>query len=147
MLEMGYAGFLILQSKAGDLDSIPESGRSPGEGNGNPLQYSCLENPTNREAWRATVHGITRIGYDLVRERERERERERKEACRTFSWSSSDVAYRIIHSEFPEVFSCFVVLGQMWWITMVPTKPICTIYKGCLVKCSSPDVGLSRSIL
>ena len=36
---------------AGDLDSIPGLGRSPGEGNGNPLQYSCLENPMDREAW------------------------------------------------------------------------------------------------
>ena len=42
---------------AGDLDSIPGSGRSPGEGNGNPLQYSCLENPMDRGAWQATVHG------------------------------------------------------------------------------------------
>ena len=41
----------------GDLASIPESGGSPGEGNGNPLQYSCLENPMDRGAWRATVHG------------------------------------------------------------------------------------------
>ena len=43
---------------AGDLGSIPGSGRSPGEGNGNPLQYSCLENPTDRGAWWTTVHGI-----------------------------------------------------------------------------------------
>ena len=41
----------------GDLGSIPGSGRSPGEGNGNPLQYSCLENPMDRGAWWATVHG------------------------------------------------------------------------------------------
>ena len=41
---------------AGDLDSIPGSGRSPGEGNGNPLQYSFLENPVDRGAWQATVH-------------------------------------------------------------------------------------------
>ena len=46
---------------AGDLGLIPGSGRSPGEGNGNPLQYSCLENPTNREAWRATVHGVAEL--------------------------------------------------------------------------------------
>ena len=43
---------------AGDLGSIPGSGRSPGEGNGNPLQYSCLENPMDGGAWRATVHGV-----------------------------------------------------------------------------------------
>ena len=43
-----------------DLGSVPGLGRSPGEGNGNPLQYSCLENPMDRGAWRATVHGITK---------------------------------------------------------------------------------------
>ena len=44
---------------AGDLGSIPGSRRSPGEGNGNPLQYSCLENPVDGGAWWATVHGVT----------------------------------------------------------------------------------------
>ena len=44
---------------AGDLGSIPGSGRSPGEGNGNPLQYSCLENSMDGGAWRAAVHGVT----------------------------------------------------------------------------------------
>ena len=44
----------------GDLGSVPGSGRSPEEGNGNPLQYSCLENPMNREAWEATVHGVAK---------------------------------------------------------------------------------------
>ena len=44
----------------GDLGSIPGSGRSPGGGNGNPLQYSCLENPTDGGAWWATVHGVTK---------------------------------------------------------------------------------------
>ena len=47
---------------AGDPGSIPGSGRSPGEGNGNPLQYSCLGNPMDRGAWRATVHGVTELG-------------------------------------------------------------------------------------
>ena len=42
----------------GDLGSIPGVGRSPGEGNGNPLQYSCLENPTDGGAWQATVPGV-----------------------------------------------------------------------------------------
>ena len=45
---------------AGDLGSIPGSGRFSGEGNGNPLQYSCLENPMDGEAWSATVHGVTK---------------------------------------------------------------------------------------
>ena len=43
---------------AGDTDSIPESGMSPGEGNGNPLQYSCLGNPIDREAYQAIVHRV-----------------------------------------------------------------------------------------
>ena len=46
---------------SGDQGSIPGLGRSPGEGNGNPLQYSCLENPMDRGAWQATVHGVTNI--------------------------------------------------------------------------------------
>ena len=44
----------------GDVGSTPGSGRSSGEGNGNPLQYYCLENPIDGEAWRATVHGVTK---------------------------------------------------------------------------------------
>ena len=43
-----------------DVGSSPGSGRSPGEGHGNPLQYSCLENPMNRGAWWATVHGVAK---------------------------------------------------------------------------------------
>ena len=45
---------------AGDLGQIPESGRSPGEGNGNPLQHSCLENPMDRGAWWAIVHRVAK---------------------------------------------------------------------------------------
>ena len=45
---------------AGDVGFIPESGRFPGVGNGNPLQYSCLENSMDRGAWRATVHGVAK---------------------------------------------------------------------------------------
>ena len=52
--------------KAGDPGLIPGFGRSPGEGNGNPLQYSWLENLMDREAWLATVHGVTRVGHNLV---------------------------------------------------------------------------------
>ena len=44
--------------QAGDQGSIPGGGKIPGEGNGNPLQYSCLGNPMDREAWTATVHGV-----------------------------------------------------------------------------------------
>ena len=45
---------------AGDPSSIPGSGKSPGEGNGNPLQYSCLENCMDRGAWQATAHGVAK---------------------------------------------------------------------------------------
>ena len=45
---------------AGDLGSIPGLGRSPGRGHSNPLQYSCLENPMDRGAWWAVVHGVTK---------------------------------------------------------------------------------------
>ena len=50
---------------AGDLGSILGSGRSPGEGNGNPLQYSCLENSVDKGAWQATVHGVAKSGTGL----------------------------------------------------------------------------------
>ena len=43
-----------------DVDSAPEFGRSPGEGNGSPLQYSCLGNPMDRGSWQATVHGVAK---------------------------------------------------------------------------------------
>ena len=50
----------------GDVGSIPGSGRFPGEGNGYSLQYSCLENSMDRGPWRATVHGVARVGPDLA---------------------------------------------------------------------------------
>ena len=46
--------------------SIPVLGRSPVEGKGNPLQYSCLENPMDRRVWRTIVHGVARVGHDLA---------------------------------------------------------------------------------
>ena len=59
---VGLGSKCLLQGlkAAGDLGSIPGSGRSPGEGNGNPLQYSCLGNPMDRGAWWATVHGVAK---------------------------------------------------------------------------------------
>ena len=53
-----------------DVDLIPESGRSLGGGHGNPLQYSCQENPMDRGAWRATVHGVTKSQTQLSTTRE-----------------------------------------------------------------------------
>ena len=52
-------------SNAGDPGSIPGLGRYPGEGNGNPLQYSCLENPMDGGAWWAAVHGVTKSRTQL----------------------------------------------------------------------------------
>ena len=60
---MGFPGGSDSKGSAcneGDLGSIPGSGRSPGGGHGNSLQYSCLENPTDRGAWEATVHEVTK---------------------------------------------------------------------------------------
>ena len=51
---------------AGDLGLIPGSGRSPAEGNGNLLQYLCLENPIDRGAWQPIVHGVARFGHDIA---------------------------------------------------------------------------------
>ena len=62
----GFPGGSVIKNQpanagdSGDLGWIPGSGRSPRGGNGNPLQYSCWENPMDREAWQATVHGVTK---------------------------------------------------------------------------------------
>ena len=63
LFDKGFAGGSAVENppaNAGDVDSIPGWGRSLGEGNGNPLQYSCLENPMDRGAWWATVNGVTK---------------------------------------------------------------------------------------
>ena len=57
---LGGSEVKVSACNAGDLGSIPGSGRSPGEGNDNPLQYSCLENPMDRGAWWATVHRVAK---------------------------------------------------------------------------------------
>ena len=53
---------------AGDPGSIPGLGMSPGEGNGNPLQYSCLQNSMDRGTWQATIHGVKKSGTRLSNE-------------------------------------------------------------------------------
>ena len=65
---MGFPGGSEVKASAstvGDPGSIPGLGRSPGEGNGNPLQYSCLGNPMDRGAWQATVHGVAKSQTQL----------------------------------------------------------------------------------
>ena len=80
----------------GDLDSIPGWGRSPGEGNGNLLQYSCLENPVDREVWQATVHGVTRIRHDLAT----------KPLCLYFDWKNISV---FVYSFFSMIYSNYLL--------------------------------------
>ena len=60
LIFVGSGGSMVknLPANAGEPGSIPVSGRSLGEGNGNPFQYSCLENSTGRGAWQAAVHGV-----------------------------------------------------------------------------------------
>ena len=71
---MGFAGGSVVKNPpasagaTGDVGLIPELRRSPGEGNGNPLQYSCLGNPMDRGAWQVTVHGIARVRPACVTE-------------------------------------------------------------------------------
>ena len=65
---LGFPGGSVvknLPAKAGDVSSIPGLGRSPGEGNGNPLQYSCLKNPMDTGAWWAAVHGVAKSRAQL----------------------------------------------------------------------------------
>ena len=62
-------GDLVVKNQpanAEEVGSVPGSGRSTGEGSGNPFQFSCLENPMDRGAFRATVHGVKRVRYNLV---------------------------------------------------------------------------------
>ena len=64
---MGFPGDSVVKNppaNAGDSVLIPGLEKSPGEGNGNPFQYCCLENPMDRGAWWATVHEVTRVGHD-----------------------------------------------------------------------------------
>ena len=63
MIDLGFPGGSVvknLPANAGDTGSIPGFGRCPREGNGNPLQYSCLGNPMDRRPWWATVHGVAK---------------------------------------------------------------------------------------
>ena len=64
-----FPGGSVIQNPSANTEnesSIPGLGRSPGEGKGNPLQYSCLEDPMDRGAWRARVHRVARVRQDLV---------------------------------------------------------------------------------
>ena len=91
--------------QAGDSGSITGSGRSPGEGNGNRLQYSFLENPMDRGAWKATVHRVARVRYILAT-------KQQQQQCHKCYWgdislaiSLSDIRKRLRKMEkgYPEV--------------------------------------------
>ena len=68
---MGFPGDVVINNSSvnaadsRDTGSIPASGRSPGAGNGNPLQYSCMKNPMDRGSWQATVQGVTKSQAQL----------------------------------------------------------------------------------
>ena len=68
----GFPGGQVVKNQpanaghAGDVGSISGSGRSPGEGNGNLFQYSCMENPMDLGAWQVTVNEVTRVGHNLA---------------------------------------------------------------------------------
>ena len=66
---MGFPGGSVVKNppaNVGDTGSVPGLGRSPGEGNGNSLLYSCLGNLMHRGVWQATVHRVARVGHDSM---------------------------------------------------------------------------------
>ena len=95
-----------LPADVGDTGLIPGLGRSPGEGNGNPFQYSCLGNPSDRGTWWATVHGVTRVGLQQLKS-------DKKEwnlfACSEFT---SEIEQSMLHSSLIVVKTLFNLLGD-----------------------------------
>ena len=78
---MGFPGGAVIKNlaaNAGDIDSVPESGRFPGGGHGNPLQYSFLENPMGRGAWQSSTHEAEKSQTRLSTERRKEESRSEK---------------------------------------------------------------------
>ena len=94
----------------GDLCSIPGLGRFPGKGNGNPLQYSCLENSMDRGAWQATVHGVAKDWRWLS-----------DWACTHIDTQQSCVLSKVAGG-FSEAFSCKPCRGHSAWPTVTISK-------------------------
>ena len=78
---------------AEDPGSIPGLGRSPGEGSGSPLQYSCLENPTDLGTWQATVHGVAKSRTQLHFHFERERADDKSKESKLFTWMEAKCTF------------------------------------------------------
>ena len=103
--QYGGSEFKASACPGGDLSSIPGLGTSPGEGNGNPLQFSCLENPMDRRGWQAAVYGFTRIGHDW------------RLSTQYMSIESGMLSNRLILSHsllFPSIFLSFRVFSNEW---------------------------------
>ena len=97
---MGFPGSLVIKNppaNARDMGLIPGWGRSPREGNGNPLQYSCLGNPRDRGAWWATVHGVTKESDRTERVNNNKASFDRWGNQGTERWSHSWKASEVAH--------------------------------------------------
>ena len=74
----GFPGSSVVKNSpanVGDAGLIPGLGRSSGEGNDNPFQFSCLGNPMNKEAWQTTIHGVARVGHSLVTKQQQQHDK------------------------------------------------------------------------
>ena len=122
---------------AGDLGLIPGSGRSPGEGNGNPLQYYCLENPKDRGAWQATVHGVTKSWTRL------------SNFTSLVHFHLSLPSIKKIKNAFqswqhPLLISAFTFLGAL--LRLVPESPQAPAPLGTVESCQSPIYSLLKLV-
>ena len=84
---------------ARDVGLIPASGKSPGEGNGNSLQYSCLENPMDRGAWQAMFHGVEkRVGHNLLTKQQKQQSGKKDTFIGSLDIQESSITpYHLLH--------------------------------------------------
>ena len=92
-------------ANAGDMGSIAGSGRSPGEGNGYPLQYSCLGNPMDRGCWWATVHGVTRVGHNWATKQQEQQAEHWRRWCVWVVVEINEKSYLAPVFEIPNVYT------------------------------------------
>ena len=111
----------------GDMDSIPESGRSPGVGNGNPVQYHCLGNPLDRGAWWATVQRVA--GSDTT-----------EPLSMHASYVSIEYLYILVTFLFYCTGSSLLLMGflslqcaglSLWWLLLLQSRLECTGFSSC----------------